>query len=115
MTSNGIDSNPDYKMDQVRVWIFCVIFLYNFLPLLTFLVCYQLSLNRVAERDADSDTESECHVVAMQPGRYLENIQNEKGLVKMMNNINYFKPNLLHIFNSRKAEKFSDEVTEGEQ
>jgi len=69
----------------------------------------QLSLNEMVTKAKSGET-SGCQIVAMQHHDFLDYTENEKRMIKMMDSGDY--PVLVHLYNSCKAEKFSDEKTE---
>ncbi|KAL7462527.1 hypothetical protein ACHAXS_002909 [Conticribra weissflogii] len=69
----------------------------------------QLSLNELVTK-AESGETSGCQIVAMQHHDFLDYTENEKRMIKMMDSGDY--PVLVHLYNSCKAEKFSEEKTE---
>ena len=89
---------------------FCIFILGIFLLLLTLFsfghyFCFenQMSLNHVVEKQ-------ECRVVGMDREGHLQYTMNENSLVKMMKEATF--PNLIHLFNSCRAEKLSEETTD---
>ncbi len=69
----------------------------------------QLSLNEVYEKSG-GDENYGCKIVPMEHENYLRYTVNEDFMLKMMDEEVY--PNLIHIYNSCKAEKFSETSTE---
>mmetsp|Transcript_9808 Transcript_9808/g.19311 ORF Transcript_9808/g.19311 Transcript_9808/m.19311 type:complete len:428 (-) Transcript_9808:126-1409(-) len=63
-----------------------------------------------AHVDADAGAGSECHVVPMQSASYLVYTSNQDSMINLGSKTNL--PHLIHIYNSCKAQKFSEEATE---
>ncbi len=63
-----------------------------------------------AHIDADAYAGSECHVVPMQSASYLVYTSNQDSMINLGSETNL--PHLIHIYNSCKAQKFSEEATE---
>mmetsp|Transcript_32101 Transcript_32101/g.65280 ORF Transcript_32101/g.65280 Transcript_32101/m.65280 type:complete len:379 (-) Transcript_32101:1055-2191(-) len=69
----------------------------------------QLSLNEVFEKSGEDENYG-CEIVPMEHENYLRYTVNESFMLNMMDEEVY--PNLIHIYNSCKAEKFSETSTE---
>lgn len=67
-------------------------------------------MNSFAERDENTDAEAECHLVRMNPANYLAYTKNEHAMTEMGKA--EMLPHLINIYNSCKAEKFSEKATE---
>ena len=70
----------------------------------------QQALNQLAERDENTDAEAECHLVHMNPANYLAYTKNEQAMTEI--GFADTLTHLIHIYNSCKAEKFSEKATE---